>query len=238
MPSVNNEATVRRGRRLEFLTLAWNSLEAALAVFAGIMAGSIALMSFGLDSVIEVFSGSVLLWRLRPHADVQTSEKSEKKALFLVGISFAALAVYVAADSIYSLVARKLPESSVLGITVTAAAVVVMPLLARSKRKVASLISSQALRADSKQTDLCAYLSAITLVGLALNAVLGWWWADPAAALLMVPIISKEAYTALRGEHCNCADEQRRKALDRLSRHALQSGLYDRNKFPEGGQDI
>jgi divalent metal cation (Fe/Co/Zn/Cd) transporter len=126
MPSVSNETAIRRGRRLELLTLAWNSLEAILAMSAGIMARSVALMSFGLDSMIELFSGSVLLWRLRRHASLQATERAERRALFLVGISFAALAVYVTADSVYSLVNRRLPDSSILGIAVTAAAVVVM----------------------------------------------------------------------------------------------------------------
>ncbi len=200
MPSI--ETAIRRGRRLEFLTVGWNSLEAALAVFAGVMAGSVALMSFGLDSVIEVFSGAVLLWRLRRNASTEANEQAERTALRLVGTSFIALAIYVAADSIHSLIRHKPPESSILGIAVTAVSMVVMPLLARSKRKVASLIRSGALHADSRQTDFCAYLSAITLAGLLLNALWGWWWADPVAALIMAPLIGNEAREALKGKHC------------------------------------
>ncbi len=199
---MNHESAIRLGRRLEILTVSWNSLEAALAVLAGIMAGSIALMSFGLDSVIEVFSGFVLLWRLGANLSTKESEQAERKALRLVGISFIALAVYVAADSIHSLVVRKTTESSILGIAVTGTAIIVMPLLARAKRSAARIINSEALYADSKQTSLCAYLSAITLAGLLLNALFGWWWADPVAALAMVPIIAKEARESLQEKRC------------------------------------
>jgi len=201
-------AAIQRGRNLEFLTIGWNSLEAALALLAGILAGSIALMSFGLDSVIELFSSCVLLWRLRTYGNGKDSARAEENALRLIGMSFVALAVYVAADSTYSLWMRKTPGKSIFGILVTAAAVVVMPLLARAKRNIARLINSGALHAESRQTDLCAYLSGITLAGLALNASLGWWWADPVAALIMVPIIANEAREAFKGERCDCEHDR------------------------------
>ena len=193
---------VRRGQRLEILTLVWNSLEAAVAITAGWIAGSIALIGFGLDSVIESASGAVLLWRLHRDADPARREHVERRALQLVGWSFFALAAYVAADAARSLWLRETPDRSTVGIVLAALSLVVMPILARAKRRVAARIASRALHADSRQTDLCAYLSAILLAGLLLNSILGWWWADPVAALLMVPIIAREGRDALRGEHC------------------------------------
>jgi len=194
---------VRRGLRLEILTLAWNSLEAVIAIAAGWIAGSIALIGFGLDSVIESASGAVLLWRLRRDADPARREHVERRALQLVGWSFFALAAYVATDAARSLWLRESPDRSTVGIVLAAVSLVVMPLLARAKRRVAARIASRALHADARQTDLCAYLSAILLGGLLLNAFLGWWWADPVAALLMVPIIAREGRDALRGERCS-----------------------------------
>ncbi len=192
-------AAVRRGRRLEYLTIAWNSVEAAVALIAGLLAGSIALVGFGLDSVIEVSSGAIVLWRL--FAD---NERSERLALKVVGVSFLALAAYVAFDSVKTLWLREAPERSLPGIVLAAVSLIVMPLLARAKRRVAADIGSRALHADSRQTGLCAYLSAILLGGLVLNALLGWWWADPMAGLVMTPIIANEGREALRGKSCEC----------------------------------
>ncbi len=192
-------AAVRRGRRLEYLTIAWNSVEAAVALIAGLLAGSIALVGFGLDSVIEVSSGAIVLWRL--FAD---HERAERIAIKVVGASFLALAAYVAFDSTKTLWLREAPERSLPGIVLAALSLIVMPLLARAKRRVAANIGSRALHADSRQTDLCAYLSAILLGGLALNALLGWWWADPLAGLVMTPIIANEGKEALRGKSCEC----------------------------------
>lgn len=194
-------AQVRRGRLLEYLTIGWNSLEGLIAIVSGLFAGSIALVGFGVDSVIEVSSGAALLWRL--HLDSpERRERAEQVALKLVGVSFLALAAYVAFDAAKSLVYREAPEASYVGIALAAISLAVMPLLARAKRRVAAEIRSRALLADSRQTDICAYLSAILLGGLVLNALLGWWWADPVAALVMVPIIVKEGVRALRGETC------------------------------------
>lgn len=198
---------VRRGLWLEYLTVVWNSLEALIAVAAGVVAGSIALVGFGLDSVIEVSSGAILLWRLHADRHGHRREAVEKRALKLVGISFMALAGYVGFESAEALWKRDAPDESLVGIALAAVSLVVMPLLARAKRRVAARISSRALHADSRQTDLCAYLSAILLAGLALNALLGWWWADPVAGLLMVPIIVNEGREALRGEACGCHAE-------------------------------
>ena len=179
------------GRRLEYFTLAWNSLEALTSIFAGLLSGSIALIGFGFDSVIECLSGATMLWRLG-------DERREAAALKLVGGSFLVLAAYVAGDAVKVLLTREPPEKSLLGIAIAALSLITMPLLARAKRKVARELKSGAMQADSRQTDLCAYLSAILLVGLLLNATLHWWWADPVAALLMTPIIVKEGWDGLR----------------------------------------
>lgn len=192
---------VRRGRWLEYLTIGWNSLEGIIAIGAGVIAGSIALVGFGLDSVIEVTSGVALLWRLHMDAP-EKRERAEQIALKVVGFSFLALAAYVAFDAFKSLVTREPPEASYVGIAMATLSLLVMPLLARAKRMVAAKINSRAMRADSRQTDICAYLSAILLGGLILNALFGWWWADPVAALVMTPIIGKEGVEALRGETC------------------------------------
>jgi divalent metal cation (Fe/Co/Zn/Cd) transporter len=198
---VARAVNVRRGRWLECLTIGWNSLEAIIAIGAGLVAGSIALVGFGLDSIIEVSSGAALLWRLHMDAP-EKRERAERIALKLVGISFLLLAAYVAFDAAKSLITHEPPEASYVGIGLAALSLVVMPLLARAKRKVAASINSRALQADSRQTDICAYLSAILLGGLLLNALFGWWWSDPIAALVMTPIIVKEGVEALRGETC------------------------------------
>jgi divalent metal cation (Fe/Co/Zn/Cd) transporter len=198
------ETIVRRGLRLEYLTLGWNSLEAVIAIGSGLVAGSIALVGFGIDSVIECLSGGVLVWRLRTDAEVHRRERVEQIALRLVGISFLLLAAYVAWEAAESLLQREAPQHSVAGIVLSIASLVVMPVLARAKRKVAKGLNSEAMHADSRQTDICAYLSAILLGGLVLNALVSWWWADPVAALIMVPIIAKEGIDGVRGKSCGC----------------------------------
>ena len=199
--NASRAANARAGRRLEYLTLGWNAIEAIVAIGAGTVAGSIALIGFGADSVIECFSGAILLWRLQAH---QFDERRERFALKLVGVSFMVLAVYVAFDAAHELVRQEPPHASPVGIAVSIASLIVMPLLARAKRRVAALLESRALNADSRQSSICAYLSAILLAGLVLNAFFGWWWADPVAAIIMVPIIVREGTEALRGEVCDC----------------------------------
>jgi divalent metal cation (Fe/Co/Zn/Cd) transporter len=196
------QALVQRGLRLELLTVGWNSAEAVIAIAAGLLASSIALVGFGLDSVIEVSSGAILLWRLRADRDDKRRERAERLALRLVGLSFIALAAYVAGDAIYSLWQRQAPDQSYLGIGLALVSLMVMPLLARAKRRLAAELGSPALHADSQQTQICAYLSVILLGGLTLNAALGWWWADPVAGLLMTPLIAGEGVEALRGKTC------------------------------------
>lgn len=193
---------VRRGQHLEYFTIGYNSLEGLIAIVSGLIAGSIALVGFGFDSIIEVTSGLVLLWRLKADVDEARRERIEAVSLRIVGVCFVVLALYVGYDSIKSLINSEPPEESIPGIILAVASLIVMPLLVRAKRKVARGIGSGAMAADAKQTELCTYLSAILLAGLLLNALFGWWWADPVAALIMVPIIVKEGIEALRGETC------------------------------------
>jgi len=199
----SRETDARVGRRLEYFTLGWNLTEAVVGIGAGLIAGSIALIGFGVDSVIESFSGASLLWRLQSH---EADEKREQLALKLVGISFFVLAAYVAADAAKTLIQREPPHPSIVGVCLAAVSIVVMPLLARAKRRVAARLNSRALVADSRQTDLCAYLSGILFVGLIINALFGWWWADSIAAILMVPIITREGIQSMRGDACTGCD--------------------------------
>ena len=196
------ESLVQRGRQLEYVTVGYNSLEGLIAILAGLIAGSVALVGFGLDSVIEVTSGTALLWRLGSDVDQSSRERAETVSLKIVGVCFLALAVNVSYNSVTSLIHHNPPERSLPGILLAVASLVVMPLLARAKRRIAKSINSHALRADAKQTEFCTYLSAILLAGLLLNAFWGWWWADPMAALLMVPIILKEGIEALQEQRC------------------------------------
>ena len=200
--AVNRSKLATRGQRLEYFTVAWNAIEALAAVIFAWRAGSIALMAFGLDSLIEVVSGAALLWRLHHDANETRRAAAERVALRIVGGCFVALSVYVSIDSIHSLVSRRAPEHSVGGIIVAVAALVVMPLLAHAKRGVAQQLDSAALDADAKQTDFCAYLAGIVLLGLVFNALLGCWWADPVAGLVMVPILAREGWRAARGKTC------------------------------------
>jgi len=200
--ALDRQALARRGKQLEYFTIAWNTLEGLVAVVAGAVAGSISLVGFGIDSFIEVTSGGVLLWRMSVDADVRKRARREKLSLRIVGVCFLALAAYVGYESISDLVSRKSPEHSVPGIVLACVSLVVMPLLSRAKKRVGTELGSAAMHADAKQTDFCVYLSAILLLGLVLNAALGWWWADPVSALIMVPLIAKEGVEAMNGETC------------------------------------
>jgi divalent metal cation (Fe/Co/Zn/Cd) transporter len=191
-PAISRERLVRRSVRLNVATLAYNSLEGIIAIAAGSVAGSIALVGFGLDSFIELVASVTALWRLSADVDPRRRERAERVSLRVIGLLFLALAAYVAADAGRALVTREAPSESVVGIALAALSVVVMPLLARAKRGVALEMRSQALAAEAKQTSL--------LAGLALNAVAGWWWADPVAGLAMVPIIAREGIAGLKGK--------------------------------------
>jgi len=194
---------IRKGKLLEYATVGYNIFEGLIAVGAGVMAGSVALVGFGFDSIIEVISGLTLIWRLHADVDEEMRERVEQRALRIVGVSFLLLAAYVALDAGKALIRREPPDESIVGIVLAAVSLVVMPLLVRAKRRVAAAINSKALDADAMQTALCTYLSAILLGGLLLNALAGWWWADPVAALVMVPIIAREGLEGIRGERCD-----------------------------------
>lgn len=206
--AISRAAMARRGRKLEYFTIAWNTLEGAIAIAAGAVAGSISLIGFGLDSFIEVTSGAVLLWRMAVDSDRLQRERNERIALRVVGFCFVALAVYIAYESAADILLRRAPERSLAGIILACASLVAMPLLSRAKRTVGRELGSAAMRADGRQADFCTYLSAILLGGLVLNALFRLWWADPAAALIMAPIIAKEGIDGLRGKACQvCHDD-------------------------------
>lgn len=204
LSALERAAAARHGRRLERFTIAWNSLEGLIAITAGGFAGSVALIGFGLDSLIEVTSGAALLWRLRHESDDMRRERAEQTALRIVGICFLALALYISIDSAGILRSREAPERSLPGIVLAAVSLVAMPLLSRAKRRVAATLDSSAMRADAKQTEFCTWLSAILLGGLLLNALFGFWWADPLAGLVMAPVIAREGIQALKGKTCAC----------------------------------
>ncbi len=191
---------VRRGRILEFFTILWTMAEGIVGVVLGVFAGSIALVGFGIDSFIEMSSGLILLWRLQMKRDLLSTERAEGTALRLVGLSLVALAAYILFDSAKALISRQAPEASPAGIVLAVLALIIMPLLARAKRRVAAALNSRALEMDALQASICTYLSAILLGGLLVNALFGWWWADPLAALAMTPLITKEGLEAFRGE--------------------------------------
>ena len=195
---------IRRGLLLEYLTIGWNVFEGLVAVLAGLASGSVALIAFGVDSFVETVSGVVLVWRLKTEErgglDEEGLERVERRAEILVGVAFLLLAAYVAFESVRTLIAAEAPDASPVGIILTAVSIAVMLWLARAKRETGEALGSRALIADSKQTQACWYLSAVALAGLALNALLGWWWADPVAALAIAVLLVREAWEALSGE--------------------------------------
>ncbi len=203
--AIDRSLLVRKGVRLNYLTIGYNSIEAVVSLLAGFLAGSVALVSFGVDSAIEVTAAGAAQFRLRADNDPVRRESAERWTHTVIGASFLVLAAYVLIDAARSLWFRQAPDSSRVGVALLAVSVVVMPLLASAKRKVAVGLRSGALGADAAQTSLCAYLSAIALAGVGLNALLGWWWADPTAALAMLPIIVKEGVDGLRGRS-DCKD--------------------------------
>ena len=186
-------------------TMLYNIVEAGVALWAALAAGSVALLGFGLDSIIECAAAAVLFWRLAVEArgaDEEVVERTERRVLRFVGGTFIALALYVTAQSAWTLWSREAPAESLVGIILAAVSLVVMPIIAVAKLRVAARLSSAALRAEAKETLACSYLSLVLFVGLVANAVAGWWWADPLAAILMVPWLVKEGVEGLRGECC------------------------------------
>jgi divalent metal cation (Fe/Co/Zn/Cd) transporter len=204
------EAALRHALHLEYLTVGWNVVEGLIAVTAAVAAGSVALLGFGIDSFVECASGLVLLWRIgaeRRGMDEEGVEALDRRAHRLVGASLFLLAAYVGLDALHALWAQERPAPSRVGMALTAVSIVTMLWLARAKRRAAARLQSRALEADAFQTTACFWLSVITLGGIGLNAILGWWWADPAAALGMTWFIGKEGLEAWRGEDCGCSGE-------------------------------
>ena len=203
-----NERNLRRWAwALTALTIGWNSLEAVIAIVSGVIAGSIALVGFGLDSVVEVSSALIIAWRLlKQTTDHHANERAERRAVRLIAISFIGIAVYVTYDAALKLLGfGEPPERSPVGLALVALSVLVMPTLAWAKRRVAAALGSVALRADAAQTNLCTYLSAVVLLGLAANALVGWWWMDPLAGLVVAALAVREGIEAWRsGDLCAC----------------------------------
>ncbi len=202
--TLGRPALLRRGLRLEYLTIGWNVLEGLIAIAAGLASGSVALIAFGIDSFVETVSGLVLIWRLRAEQrgglEEEAVERVERRAQLLVGASFLLLAAYVAFESVRTLLNAEAPDASPVGIVLTAVSIVVMLWLARAKLETGKALGSRALVADSRQTRACWYLSAVALSGLGLNALLGWWWADPVAALAIAVLLVREGWEAFSGE--------------------------------------
>ncbi len=196
--------TIRNAKRGQWLTVGHGLLEGSGALWAARGAASVALLSFGLDSFIEVLSAGIVLWRLASIGQTHRLVLSERAGLRLVGVCFLALSVDIAYESIKAVIGREGPHETALGILVAALSIVLMPVLGRAKRKWADEVGSAALWADARQTDFCAYLAGITLLGLVLNTLFHWWWADPVAALVMAPMIAWEGVQALRGHACGC----------------------------------
>jgi divalent metal cation (Fe/Co/Zn/Cd) transporter len=210
-PAAAREGLRRRALELEYLTLGWNVIEGVVAAWAALAAGSIALLAFGLDSLIESVSAGILIWRLKAEREQppEAIEALDRRAHRGVGLSLFVLAAYVAWEAGGALWERERPGVSAVGIAITAVSIAVMIVLARAKRRAAAGLGSRALAADAFQTTACWWLSIITLGGIGLNAALGWWWADPLAALAMVALLVREGREAWRGEDCGCATAAR-----------------------------
>jgi cation diffusion facilitator family transporter len=186
--------------RLEYFTIGWNVIEAVVAIGAGVIAGSVALVGFGVDSGIEVISAVGLLWRLKragPDADVAEEQGAERRALFIVALTFFLLAAYIAYEGIGALVSREEPETSPVGLVLSAVSLAIMPVLAYAKQRTGDQMDSRALVADSIETWVCSYLSLSLLAGVGLHALFGWWWADPVGALAMLPVIVWQGWETL-----------------------------------------
>jgi divalent metal cation (Fe/Co/Zn/Cd) transporter len=203
-PAVSaQERPIRQARLLAWFTIIWNTIEGLVGIGSGIAAGSIALIGFGVDSYVEVLSGAVVLWRVSKERHGQElSEAAEHRALRIIATTFFALAVGVTIESVRKLATGEHPSASAVGVALTVVSLIVMPLLARAKRKVGRQLGSRALQADATETVLCVWLSAIVLSGLVLNAAFGWWWADPLAALGIVYVAATEGREAWKGDTC------------------------------------
>ena len=196
----NRRVAVRRSRQLNRLTIGWNVAEGLIAVLAGTLAGSVSLVGFGLESGIEVSAAVILAWRLGKEDRSGCMADFDLRATRLIAVSFAVLAGYVGVESIRDLIGRHEPEASLVGIVLAAVSLTAMPLLARAKRRLAPALGSRAAASEANQPSLCAVLSGVLLVGLGLNALLGWWWADPTAGLLIAALAAIEAVRTWRAE--------------------------------------
>ncbi len=206
---------VRLGIWIEVVTIAWMTIEASVAIIVGFATASVSLQGFGIDSIIELIAGAILLWRLLVEqcgGAVEAVERAERRASWITAVSLFALAVYIVGDSALALLTRNRPQASWWGIGLAVAAAIVMPLLWQGKLRVAKRIGSAALKADAACSVTCAYMSFTLLAGLLLNRLFGWWWADPLAALALVYFIVREGREAWQeartGERCECGDEE------------------------------
>lgn len=200
--TAHRQTLIRRALWLAVFTVVWNIAEGVVALVAAARADSRALIGFGVDSFVESASASVLIWRLRiEQRSPERAEQVEQRALRIIGVTFLVLAAVVGVESARSILAGEQPEVSAIGIALTAVSLVVMPLLARAKRRVGRDLGARSVEADSRQTQACVYLSAVVLLGLVLNAAFGWWWADPVAALAVVVFLVQEGRSALRADH-------------------------------------
>jgi divalent metal cation (Fe/Co/Zn/Cd) transporter len=198
---IPTQDTIRRVQWIQTVTIVWMTVEAAVALSAAWMARSPALLAFGGDSAIELFSAIVVLWRFRAHA---AQEQSERHAARIAAVLLFMLAAYVAVASVMTLLGHSEPKTTYLGIAILIAAAAIMPWLAKEKRKLSAITGSAALRADAAESALCAYLSLVALAGLGVNAIWHLRWADPIAALVIVPLILREGWEAMRGKACGC----------------------------------
>lgn len=201
--TLSDERRARLGRRAQLIagaSVAYNIIEAIVAISAGTIAGSVALVGFGLDSLVEVASGLVILWQFR-HAIPQSRERAAQRA---IAISFFALAAYVGVEAVRALASGEQPATSSVGIVIAALSLVIMPVLSLAQRATGRELGSRSVQADGMQTLLCTYLSAVLLIGLVINAATGWWWADPIAALVIAAVALREGVQTWRGDGC-CA---------------------------------
>lgn len=225
---MNNAMEIRYGLRLEATSIVWMAVEAVVSIVAGVVAGSLLLVTFGADSIIELMSAVVLFHRLwqqyrARHADEAVLEALERRAGRISGYLLYALCIYVVLQAVWGLTHQHRAETSFLGMAVAIAAAVGMPILAKAKRRVADRINSPALRADAMETFTCGYLSWVLLAGLAANALLHWWWLDAAASLVIVPLLLREAKEAINGE-CSCRDEDRCDTAEKAGADSIARG--------------
>lgn len=202
---IDHPKWIKKALKLEWFLIVYNVIEAIASIGFGVAAASVALIGFGLDSVIEVAAAGILIWRLSIHSSPEEEERGEKKALFFVGVTFFLLAAYIGYESISKLWKHEIPHESMAGILIAILSIIIMPSLGFAKHKIARQIKSKALEADAMETIICAILSVILLIGLTLNYFFGLWWADPVAGLVMVLFIAKEGWEAVEEsrERCN-----------------------------------